>query len=55
MVRCSFCKETLEKGSGKIYSTKSGDVFHFCSSKCQKNYFMKRNPRKVGWIRKKKK
>ena len=55
MVRCSFCKENVEKGMGKIYATKAGDVFHFCSSKCERNYMMKRNPRKVGWVRKKKK
>jgi large subunit ribosomal protein L24e len=55
MVRCSFCKENIEKGRGKIYSTKAGDVFHFCSSKCENNYFMNRNPRKTNWVRKKKK
>jgi large subunit ribosomal protein L24e len=55
MVRCSFCKREVEKGSGKIYATKIGDVFHFCSSKCERNHFMGRNPRKVGWVRKKKK
>jgi large subunit ribosomal protein L24e len=55
MVRCSFCKQDIDKGSGRIYVTKVGDVLHFCSSKCEKNQLMKRKPRKVGWIRKKKK
>jgi large subunit ribosomal protein L24e len=53
--KCSFCKCEIARGSGTIYSTKIGDVFNFCGSKCEKNYFMGRNPRKLGWTRKKKK
>lgn len=32
----------------------SGEIFYFCSSKCEKNFMMGRNPRKVKWVKKKK-
>jgi large subunit ribosomal protein L24e len=54
--RCSFCKEDIEPGTGKMYVKKDGNVLHFCSSKCEKNMLkLKRAPRKVTWIRKKQK
>ncbi len=30
-----------------------GTIFYFCSSKCQKNWNLKRDPKKVKWISKK--
>ena len=33
-----------------------GKILYFCSSKCEKNMLeLKRNPRKVKWIKKRKK
>jgi len=54
--RCSFCKKDIEPGRGKMFVKKDGAVLYFCSSKCEKNMLkLKRAPRKVTWIRKKKK
>lgn len=55
-MKCSFCKEEIEKGKGKLYVLKEGTRFHFCGSKCKRNQLnLKRKPRKVKWITKKKK
>lgn len=54
MVKCSFCGEGIKKGTGKIFVETSGSLRYFCSSKCQKNYDMKRKPAKVRWVAKKK-
>ena len=44
----------MEKGTGKMFVWNSGKLDYFCSSKCEKNRLkLKRNPRKVNWIRKK--
>ena len=52
---CSFCNKSFT-ASGVIYVLDSGKVFNFCSRKCEKNMIkLKRNPRKVNWVRKKKK
>ena len=54
--RCSFCREDIEPGTGKMFVKKDGNVLQFCSRKCEKNMLeLKRSPRKVGWIRKKQK
>ncbi|MBI2133817.1 50S ribosomal protein L24e [Candidatus Woesearchaeota archaeon] len=36
-MRCSFCGEEMEKGTGKMYVRKTGKIFYFCSSKCEKS------------------
>ena len=52
MSECNFCGCTLEKGTGKMYVLKSGKVFWFCSSKCEKNLLkLKRTPRLVKWTK----
>ena len=49
---CSFCVNEIEPGTGKLYIRKEGTIYHFCSSKCQKNLLkLKRVPRKVRWTR----
>jgi large subunit ribosomal protein L24e len=54
--RCSFCRKDIELGTGKMFVKKDGTVLHFCSSKCEKNRLkLKRVPRKVTWIKKKRK
>jgi large subunit ribosomal protein L24e len=37
MAKCSFCGETIEKGTGKMFVEKDGKILYFCSSKCEKN------------------
>jgi len=47
---CSFCKNEIEPGTGRMYVRKDGTVYFFCSTKCQKNMLkLKRVPRTVRW------
>ncbi len=55
MVKCSYCNEEIEKGTGKIIIDKLGKVMNICSSKCQKNLKLGRKARTLNWIRKEKK
>lgn len=56
MVKCTFCKEELIPGKGKMYVKKDGKIFYFCSMKCEKNMLkLKRKPAKQKWVTKKKK
>jgi len=49
-VKCSFCKQNINKGTGKIYVQKTGKVLYFCSLKCEKNMLkLKRKPRTTKW------
>ena len=52
MPKCTFCGENITKGTGKMYVYKDGKIAYFCSSKCQKNVKLKRNPVKTGWTKK---
>ena len=50
MARCSFCKEVINKGTGKIFVKTDGKILNFCSTKCEKNMLkLKRKPRYVKW------
>jgi large subunit ribosomal protein L24e len=50
MVKCEFCKNNLEPGTGKMYVMKDGKIMYFCSSKCEKNLLkLGRKPRKTRW------
>ncbi len=49
-MKCSFCGNDIEKGTGKLFAKNDGKLFHFCSNKCEKNLFkLKRVPRNVKW------
>lgn len=51
-MKCSFCGSDLKPGTGKMFITKSGKVYYFCSSKCEKNFLkLKRNPRNIKWTK----
>ncbi len=55
-MRCSFCNENIEAGTGKMFVRNDGKVFYFCSSKCEKNMLkLGREPKDVKWVTKKKK
>lgn len=47
---CSFCGESIEPGTGKMYVKKDGTVYTFCSNKCKKNRIdIGRVPRRTRW------
>ncbi len=48
--KCSFCGNTMEIGTGKMFVKKDGLIMYFCKSKCEKNGLgLKRTPRKFKW------
>ncbi|MEK6897718.1 MAG: 50S ribosomal protein L24e [Nanoarchaeota archaeon] len=51
MPKCSYCGEQYEPPRGLTLVFNDGTPRYFCSSKCRKNFFLKR--RKVRWISKK--
>ncbi|HYA32696.1 MAG TPA: 50S ribosomal protein L24e [Candidatus Bathyarchaeia archaeon] len=46
---CSFCGAAIELGTGKMFVKRDGTVYHFCSSKCEKNFRLGRLARRVVW------
>ena len=53
MLKCSYCGKEYDLHRGLTLVLNSGDVKHFCSAKCRKNFRMKR--RKIRWVSKVKK
>ena len=49
MAKCNFCGNEIEKGTGMIYVEKIGKVYHFCSSKCERNIDLGRKAKNVRW------
>ena len=53
-MKCSFCKQEIEKGTGKMFVKTDAKIFYFCSRRCEKNLLkLKRDPTKVKWVKKK--
>ena len=52
MAKCSFCGGTLPEGRGKMFVKNDGRVFHFCQSKCQRNWNLNRQGKNVKWTKK---
>ncbi len=46
---CTFCGSDIEPGTGIMYVENDGTRYHFCSSKCEKNAELGRNPRDIEW------
>lgn len=52
MVKCTFCGNEIEKGTGVMFVQKDGKILNFCSSKCEKNQLkLKRRSRKLKWTK----
>jgi large subunit ribosomal protein L24e len=49
MPRCAFSGDEIPKGRGILFVKKDGSLYYFCSSKCRKNYKLKREGRKQKW------
>lgn len=49
-MKCSFCKKTIKAGTGKIFAKNDGSVYYWCSKKCEKNFGMGRDPKRVNWV-----
>ncbi len=50
MVKCTFCGDEVERGTGKTKILKEGKLVHLCSMKCEKNMFkLGRVARETPW------
>ena len=54
-MKCTFCGSDIPKGTGKMFVRNTGEIFYFDKSKCEKNFFMGREKKKLKWIRTEKK
>ncbi|MBI2542962.1 MAG: 50S ribosomal protein L24e [Candidatus Aenigmarchaeota archaeon] len=54
-MKCSFCSSNIPRGKGKMFIKNSGEISYFDKSKCEKNFFMGRNRKKLKWAKSEKK
>jgi large subunit ribosomal protein L24e len=45
----------MKTGTGKMFVKTDGAVYNLCSKKCEKNLLMGRNPKRLKWVKSKKK
>jgi large subunit ribosomal protein L24e len=46
---CDFCGDDIEPGTGTMFVYADGRTVHYCSSKCEANADLGREPRDVEW------
>ena len=50
MVKCSFCRKTIEPGTGIMFVKNDGRIFNFCAAKCEKHLLvLDHKPRETKW------
>lgn len=54
-MKCSFCSRVIKSGTGKMFVKNDGTIYYWCSKKCEKNFLMRRDPRKLKWAKPKSK
>jgi len=47
--QCDYCGADVEPGTGTMFVYNDGRTVHFCSSKCEKNADLGREPRDLEW------
>lgn len=52
MTVCSYCKKSYKDPKGLTIFSFDGRAIHYCSGKCRKNEALKRDARKLNWVRK---
>ena len=51
MPTCSFCKKNYDIPRGLTIFQLDGTAIYFCSSKCRRNFKLKRDPKKTNWVK----
>lgn len=50
-MKCSICRTSIPKGTGKMFIRNDGRIFYFCALKCQRNFELGRSEKKLKWAK----